>query len=103
MIRVGGADKFVVGSVEDVANLADFAGNLVNIFLRSTALGLGVHLYLLTVLVGSRLEEHVVAEHSLVTRDSVGQNNLIAVAYVRLARGIGNRCGDVIRFFVTHE
>ena len=56
VVGVGGADKLVVGSVENIADVLNLARDLIDVFLGSAALCLSVGLNLLTVLVGACLE-----------------------------------------------
>ena len=99
MIFVGSSDEFVIACVQKVANRADFARNLVNIFFRRNACAFCVFLNLLTVLVRSREHKNIVSLQSLKSCDCIGQNYFIAVADMRLARCVcDSRC--YIKFFL---
>ena len=99
VVVVGRADEFVVGGVHYVPVRADDARDLIDVFLRRDAGGLCFFLDLLAVLVGAGLEEHVVALKALVARDAVGKHDLIRIADVRAARGVGDRRRDIILRF----
>ena len=98
---VGGADEVVVGGVHRVPDLADLAGNPVDIGLGGDAGGLRLLLDLLAVLVGAGAEEDVVALHPLVAGDRVGEDDLIGVADVGLGRGVGDGRRHV-KLFLFH-
>ena len=100
VVGVGGADELVVGNVHHVPDRADLVGDAVDELLGRLAGGGGLLLDLLAVLVRARLEAHVVALVALEPRDRVREDDLVGVADVRLARSVGDRRGDVIRFFV---
>ena len=102
MLRVGRADKVVVGRVEQIADLPYLARDLVYIFLGRNAGRGRVLLNLLPVLVGAGQKENIIALQPLIPRQRVGQHNLIAVADVRLAGGVGDRGGN-IKFRFIHD
>ena len=99
VVVVGRADELVVRGVHDVPVRADDLRDLVDVFLRRDAGGLRLFLDLLAVLVGAGLEEHVVALEALEARDAVGEHDLIRVADVRAARGVGDRRRDIVLRF----
>ena len=95
--RLGGADEVVVRAVEHLHHGLEARHVAVGEFARRQALlGRGLH-HLDAVLVGAGEEEHVVAVEPHEAGDGVGGDHLIGVADVRLAVGIGDRGGDVIR------
>ena len=85
MIIIGGADKFIIGSIHQIPDALNLARYIVYEFLRRYACLLSLQLDLLAVLVGTGLEEYVVALESPETGDSVRQYDLIGVADVGLA------------------
>ena len=99
MIIVGRSDKLVISRVEQIADTAYLPCHFVNIFFRGYACILGVLLYLLTVFIGTGKEKHIISLHSLIPGYGIGENYLIGIAYVRLARCVSNRSCDVILFF----
>ena len=56
------------------------------------------------MLIGARLETHIVALRSLVARNAVRQHDLIGISDMRFARCIGNRSCYIVRFLtvLTH-
>ena len=63
--------------------------------LRRDTLGSGDLLNLLAVLIRTGLEENIVALQSLVSCYCIGHYNLVAVADMRLARGVSNSGSNV--------
>ena len=76
----------------------DAGNNSVNIFLRGYSLFLCYIHYLLTVLVRSGQEHHVVAGQALVARHRVGRHRAVGVADVQLVRRVVNGRGDIESF-----
>ena len=103
MIRVRCADKAVIRSVYQIPESLDLSGHLIDKFLGSLAGRRGPGLDLLSVLVASRLEMHVVTVGSLISRDTVSQNDLIGVSDMRFAGSVCDRCCDVIFSFILHR
>ena len=103
VVIVGGADEVVVRDVHQVELLFDDGGYLVHELLGGQALLGGLQLVFLAVLVGAGLEEHVVALHALKAGDGVGQDDLVHVADVGLAGGVGDGGGEVILSFAVHK
>ena len=101
VVGIGRSDKLIIGCVQKITNVLDLTGNTVNVLLRGNALRCGDLLNLLTVFIGSGLEENIVALQSLVSCDCVRHYDFIAVAYMRLARGVSNSCRD-IKLSFTH-
>ena len=95
MIRVGRADKAVIGDVERIPHLLDGGGDLVHILLRRDAALGGILLDLLPVLVRAGEEMHVKALHPLIAGDRVRQHDIVGVADMRLAGGIGDGGRDI--------
>ena len=58
---------------------------------------------LLTVLIGTGLEENIITFFSLETCNAVSQYDLVVVADMGLRRCIGNRCGKIIFSFAFHK
>ena len=99
MVAVRCPDKFVIGNLQQIAELSDHARHIVHKLLGRNSGLLRFQLDLLSMLVGSRLEEHVISLCSFVPCDAVRQHDLIVVADMRLARCIGDRSRNVILFF----
>ena len=102
MHGVGGADKPIIGGVEHIPVAAHFGGHLVHEGLRGHAGLFGLLLDLLAVLVGARLKEHIVAVLPLIAGDGVGQHDLIGVAHMGFARGVGDGRGQIVLSFAVH-
>ena len=102
VVGVGGADELVVRDIHHIPDGADLFRHAVYERLGRNARGGGLFFYLLAVLVGARLKAHVIPLRPLEPRDGVCQNDLVGVADVRLARGVGDGRGDVIRGFFCH-
>ena len=100
MIVIGCPDELVIGYVKMIADVFDLAGNVVNICFRFDSFCFRFLLNLLTVLIGSGLEENFVTLLALKARDAVRENNLIGIADMRNTRRICNRGSDVIGFLV---
>ena len=56
-----------------------------------------------TVLIGTGLEKDIISTGALISGNGVGENDLIGVADVRLAGGIGDSRGDVIFTLVLQD
>ena len=101
MIRIGCPHKFIVGRIHQIPDFLDLPCDLIDKLLRRYACGFGFVFDLLTVFIGSGLEENIVSQHSLIPGNAVGQNNFIGIADVRLARRVGYRRCNVI--FFAHD
>ena len=101
VVIVGGADEVIVADVHFIPQFANFTCYAVNVCLGSDACIFRKVFNFLTVLIGARAEEYVLAAHTLIACNRVGHNCLIGVAKVGLARSIGNGCCQ-IEFF-THS
>ena len=99
MVFVGSADEFVVACTEKIPHTAYFPRDLINILLRCDALGFSLLLYLDTVFICAGEEENVVSLHSSEPSDGVRKNDFENVADVRLARCVGDSCGQIKFFF----
>ena len=97
MVLVRGADELVVGGVHQIPDPSDLPCHTVYEFLRRYSGCLCLLLDLQAVLVRSRLEADIVALLSFKTCDGVCQHDLIGISDMRLAGGIGNGRGDIIR------
>ena len=91
MHRVGRAHELIISGVHQIPDALDLSRDVIHMLLRGDACGLGLLLNLLAMLVRAGLEINVIAGQALVTRDRVGQHDLIGVADMRLCRGIGDR------------
>ena len=98
MVVVGGADETVVGDVHELPQVLDAAlagDDIVNELLRRDTGGLGLFLYLLTVLIGAREKHDIVAAQALVSCDGVGCDSAVGVTDMQLIGGVVDRCCDV--------
>ena len=95
VVVVGGADEVVVLDVHLVPEGLDLPCHAVHVRLGGHARGLCKILDLLTVLVSTRAEKHVVPHLPLVTGDSIGHNGLVGVAEMRLFGRIRDGGGDI--------
>ena len=96
MVLVRSTDEPVIGGVHQVPEAFDLGGVLVHEGLGGHAGPVGTALDLLSVFVGACLEIDVIAVRSLVSCDGICQYDLVAVADVGLAGGIGDgRCNIV--------
>ena len=101
VVIVRGADEAVVGDVHQLPQVKNalLAGDdAVDVFLRRNARCGGLGFDLLTVLVRSGQEHHVVAAQTLIARHGVSGNGAVGVADVELIRGIIDRRGDIELF-----
>ena len=99
VLLVRRADELVVGDVHQVPDALYLPRHVVHELLGAHSRGGGLLLDLLPVLVRARLEAHVKALQALKARDRVGEHDLVGVADMRLARSVGDRRRDIIRFF----
>jgi len=97
-----GADEVVVRSIEQLRHRLEFTGIAVCKRLRSDAFGARRLLHLLAVFVSPRQEEDILAVEALVARHGIGRNQLVGMADMRLAVGIGDRGRDVEGGLVCH-
>ena len=96
VIGVGGTDEFVVGRIHQIPDSLDLGGYVVyEFFWRDTCL-FCFQLDLLAMLIGSGLEEYIVALLTFEAGDAVREYDLVGVPDVRLAGCVGNRRGDII-------
>ena len=104
MIIVRRADEFIIGSVHQIPNPLNLSGCLVHKFLGSHTGCLSLFLNLLSMLVRTCLEEHVISLLPLISGYAVSQNDFIGIADMRLAGSIGNGRGNIIWLFtiLTH-
>ena len=99
VIFVGRADEFVVAGIHQIPYPLYLRRRLVDILFGTYARRLSLLLYLLAVLVGARLQTDVVTLFTLETRQKVGEDDLVGIAYMRLCRSVSYRCSDVVFFF----
>ena len=98
MVIIRGADEVIIGNVQGIPNAADVAGDPVHERLGLHPGGFCLLLDLLAVLVGAGLEEDVVALRAAEAGDRVRQDDLVAVADVRLAGSVRDGGGNIVRF-----
>lgn len=96
VIGVGGTDEFVVGRIHQIPDSLDLGGYVVyEFFWRDTCL-FCFQLDLLAMLIGSGLEEYIVALLTFEAGDAVREYDLVGISNVRFAGCVGNRRGDII-------
>ena len=96
VIGVGGTDEFVVGRIHQIPDSLDLGGYVIYEFFWCDACLFCFQLDLLAMLIGSGLEEYIVALLTFEAGDAVCEYDLVGVSNVRLAGCIGNRRGDII-------
>ena len=101
MIIVGGADIAVIADIHVLPQLLEDRDDLVDVLLGGDTAFLCLFLYLLTVLVRTGQEHHVIPLHSLVAGDRVARDGGIGMPDMGVARRIIDRGGDVKCLFLT--
>ena len=101
MVIVGGADKAVVGDVEELPEGLEAGDDFVHILLGAHPGGLGLFLNLLAVLVRPGEEQNVVPGEAFIAGHGIGGHGAIAMADVQVIRGVIDGGGDV-KFFLFH-
>ena len=101
MVSICGTDKFIIRSIHQIPDTLDLACSLIYKLLWSDACSLCLLLDLLSVLIGTGLEEHIVSLSSLISCNTVCQHDLIGVADMRLTGSICDGSCNIIRFFLT--
>ena len=96
VIGVGGTDEFVVGRIHQIPDSLDLGGYVVYEFFWRDPCLFCFQLDLLAMLIGSGLEEYIVALLTFEAGDAVREYDLVGVSDVRLAGCVGNRRGDII-------
>ena len=99
MVLVCGADELVVGKVHQVELLFYLGGGVVHKLFGGHALGLGLLLVFLAVLVRTGLKEHIIALHPLKAGNAVGQHGVGHIANVGFAGRVRNGRCDIIASF----
>ena len=104
MVLVRGADKLIIGCVHQIPNPLYLSCCLVHKLLGSHTCCLSLFFNLLSMLVRTGLEEHVISLLPLISGYAVSQNDFIGIADMRLAGSIGNGRGNIIWLFtiLTH-
>ena len=103
VIRIRRADETVVGSAHKIPETLDLACNLVDKCLGALAGAGGSGLNLLAVLVRTGHEADIEPVCSLITRDTVRENNLISIADMRLTGRVRYRSCNIIFSFILHD
>ena len=101
VVGVGGANKFIVGSVHQIPDAFDFASSTVNEFFWSYAGCFCFFFDFLTMFVSTGLEVNIKTHVSFVSCDAVCKNDFVGVADVRFTGSVRNGSRDVI-FVVFH-
>ena len=100
MVIIGGADKFVIRSIQGIANLLNHFCDAVHILLRRNARLFSFQFYLLAVLIRPCLKEHIIAVFPLKSGDAVRQYDLVAVPNMRFARCVSYCRRNIIFPFI---
>ena len=95
MPLLGGPDEIVVGDVEPLPESLEPLHHPVSKLLRGLPALSGGLLHLLTVLIGPREEEAIVARHPLVTGQHIGGYGGIGMADMRDIVHVVDGCGHV--------
>ena len=85
MIRISCADELVIRRIHHIPYSFDLLGNIIHKLLRRNAHLFRFQLYLLAMLVCSRLEIDIIALAPLIACDGIRQHNLISIPDMRLA------------------
>ena len=101
MVCICGTDELVIRSVHQIPDSLDLCGYVVYIFLRCDACFFCFQLNLLTMFIGTGLEEYIVSLLSFETGDTVCQYDLIGVSDMRFTGCVGDRRCH-IKFFFCH-
>ena len=98
VIGIGGADKTVVGNVQNIEQFLEMARHFIRELTRRAADVAGFLGHLQTVFVGPCLEADFTAAQALEAGDNISRDRLVGMADMRLAIGIVDRGGEVIGF-----
>ncbi len=101
MVLVRGPDEFVIGRVHQVPDLTDLPCHVIYKFLRGNAGFRRFQFNLLSMLIRSGLEKHIISLKSFVAGNAVRQYDLIGIADVGFSGCISDGSGHVI-FFSVH-
>ena len=85
VILVCGADKIIIGCIDQIPDSLYLAGYLIHIFLRCNTGSLCLFLNLLTMLVSSSLEINVIALCTLIPCNGICKNDLVGISDMRFA------------------
>ena len=99
VVIVGGADEVIVAYVHLIPHFLDNARDVINVCLRCDTCSCGAVFDLLTVLIGTRAEEYVIALCSLVAGDGVGCDCFVGIADVGLCGSVRDCCCYIILRF----
>ena len=102
MVSVGGSDETVIGSIHQVPDPLDIARLFIDELLWGHSGLSGTLFDFLAMLIGTGHEVDIITVSFLVSGDGISHDDLIGVADVRLAAGIGNGCRDVVFSLVAH-
>ena len=92
MIIICGSDKFVIAYVQAVADTLNGSSHAVHELLGRNTCSLGLLFYLLTMLISSCLEEHIIALLSLMSCNRICHHDLIGITDMRFARSVCYCC-----------
>ena len=101
VVRVGGTDELVIGSIHQIPDFFDLSGYLIYIFFRGDPCCFRFLFNLQAVLIGAGLEKNVITLKAFIACDTVCQDDLISIADVRFPGSISNRGGH-IKFLLFH-
>ena len=95
MMLVGRPDEPVIGNVQQLPEILDADDNLIDILLGRHALGFGLALDFLAMLVRAGQEHDIIALQPFVAGHGVGGNGRVGMTDMQLVARIVNRCRDV--------
>ena len=96
VVLVRGADELIIGGVHQVPDPLNLRRSLVHKLLGRHPCGLSLLLDLLTVLIGAGLEKYISALGPLIAGNGVRQHDLVGIADMGLAGGVGDGGGNII-------
>ena len=103
MIRIGRADKAVIGNVHQLPQILDAAYNLIDKFLRRHTGFLCLVLNLLTVFIRTGQEHDIIALQALKAGHGIGCHGTVAMTDVQVIRRVVNRSSYIKRFFLQRN
>ena len=101
VICISGTNKFIIGSIHEIPDPFDLTGYIIYKFLRRNSCFRSLQLNLLSMLIGSCLEENIITLLSLISGNGICQNNFVSITDMRLAGSISNGSGNII-FLLFH-
>ena len=102
MILIRRADEAVIGGIHLIPDSLDFSCRFIDKLLRRLAGLCRSFLNFLTMLIRTGLEINIITVCTLIAGNAVRHDNLVGIADMRLARGIGDGSCNIIRSLVLH-